>query len=414
MKDVLDIMIEEKSQDLQQYRNLDDSFTLKIKKDNSDNNSHQDTNNGNFINYNDISFTSDSLCISKGSSYNTKKEKKDNNILCLGSRVPSDKSSSSQNSLFKNNPNFFLSNGDKGKYDAMKVIKRNKELLSIPKTIEEKLISIGELFYKLSIKDKKIINKKPKKKIIDINNNTNNKERAQFKITKETRIIKKTEDNKNTFKVNEYIKIGKEKEIKKERKKHTVYSKDNMALKIKRDFFKNIIDFVKNELFKIQINDSQFSIDKNFENLSLDKLNFTHDKFTLNYNFGDVLKKKVKDIFYTDEAINEEKQSKQNDFNKNIIIKIEKRMEKINEQREEIKNYIIKLYDLLNSSIEKMYIRYISFDNTNGFENFVTFKDKLNEQTKEYGYEFASLFSDMAINLKYNKKDEDKLNIKII
>ena len=259
----------------------------------------------------------------------------------------------------------FYSDGKRGNNKAKKVIHNNKRevriIISNDKNINEEVENDNHL----SPQSKK--NKKNKKKSTLQNS----------LLEKAIKIVNGQNNNLLNKKRN--------------RPKHTDLYSDNRKEKIKTSFFNSIFLMINDDLKKFKklkpfyIYPEMVKIQPYLHSLNRDK------------DFNIALSLKVKNILYTDKDIKiffHKKNKNENDKNsinkvkldnsnnKEIINKIEKINININQEKnEKIKECSLKLNEIFNYSLEKMYSQYIN--DVKCFDNYQTLKNELENQRKK-------------------------------
>ena len=233
------------------------------------------------------------------------------------------------------------------------------------------------------------------------NNSENKKTTISYAPEKDITVVEKPK-NKNTE-----LLIKKRK-----RPRHTDLVRDNIKEKIKTSFFNSIIDYMKTILLEYK---KLRPLDIIYD---LEKIAPVLNYYNKREKFKIILEKKVKDLFYNDNLklfennryknkdkvkyenkLNEDKNK--NMKNKEVITKIENIKEKIkDEKNEKIKNCVLKLYDILNTSLTVFYKEYI--DNKGNYPSFNTIKEEIERQIKKGKEEnYLSNLSRIAIDLYY-------------
>lgn len=180
----------------------------------------------------------------------------------------------------------------------------------------------------------------------------------------------------NLFNVNVY-----------EKKESRKYNRDNIIDKIIRNFLNNIILPNNDEITKIRKRNSSFFKDKIFEKITSVLVFFNKIKLVK------LLKRKVKEIFYSEEIVNKinkkkestekfkEKKILNNHKNRLLIKEIKEKSEKIDEIKDEnIKTGILNLNEIMEKNLYDMYKVYVNNDNK--YESFKTLVDDMIELEK--------------------------------
>ena len=281
----------------------------------------------------------------------------------------------------------FYSDGKRGNNKAKKVIHNNKRevriIISNDKNINEEVENDNHL----SPQSKK--NKKNKKKSTLQNS----------LLEKAIKIVNGQNNNLLNKKRN--------------RPKHTDLYSDNRKEKIKTSFFNSIFLMINDDLKKFKklkpfyIYPEMVKIQPYLHSLNRDK------------DFNIALSLKVKNILYTDKDIKiffHKKNKNENDKNyinkvkldnsnnKEIINKIEKINININQEKnEKIKECSLKLNEIFNYSLEKMYSQYIN--DVKCFDNYQTLKNELENQRKKGKNEsYIELLKQKAFEMLNNYK----------
>lgn len=281
----------------------------------------------------------------------------------------------------------FYSDGKRGNNKAKKVIHNNKRevriIISNDKNINEEVENDNHL----SPQSKK--NKKNKKKSTLQNS----------LLEKAIKIVNGQNNNLLNKKRN--------------RPKHTDLYSDNRKEKIKTSFFNSIFLMINDDLKKFKklkpfyIYPEMVKIQPYLHSLNRDK------------DFNIALSLKVKNILYTDRDIKiffHKKNKNENDKNsinkvkldnsnnKEIINKIEKINININQEKnEKIKECSLKLNEIFNYSLEKMYSQYIN--DVKCFDNYQTLKNELENQRKKGKNEsYIELLKQKAFEMLNNYK----------
>ena len=192
---------------------------------------------------------------------------------------------------------------------------------------------------------------------------------------------------------------------------------DNVREIIKNNFFRNIVDLVKEELIRLKMLDNS-KIKKIIE-----RMKPLEDNLKLKNKFINKTEK-VKDIFCTEKNpqffyknknkktkayIPIEQFEKNNDNNKEIINQIEDIYEKIEElEYQKIKDNIIVLYKIFNINLRTLFIEYIKSEPEDKklFKNFKTLEVEVNRQkkVKKRNRGYIKIMTKVAFNLAFSKK----------
>ena len=281
----------------------------------------------------------------------------------------------------------FYSDGKRGNNKAKKVIHNNKRevriIISNDKNINEEVENDNHLSPQ---------NQKNKK----------NKKKSTLQNSLYEKAIKIVNGQNNNL-------LNK----KRNRPKHTDLYSDNRKEKIKTSFFNSIFLMINDDLKKFKklkpfyIYPEMVKIQPYLHSLNRDK------------DFNIALSLKVKNILYTDKDIKiffHKKNKNENDKNsinkvkldnsnnKEIINKIEKINININQEKnEKIKECTLKLNEIFNYSLEKMYSQYIN--DVKCFDNYQTLKNELENQRKKGKNEsYIELLKQKAFEMLNNYK----------
>ena len=213
------------------------------------------------------------------------------------------------------------------------------------------------------------------------NNKKENIELSEKNLSNEINVKKNSKENNkkpsNLFNVNVYTK-----------KENRKYYRDNILDKIKRNFLNNIYMPFNDEIAKIRKCNESFFKNKIFEKITSVLVFFNKIKFV------ELLKLKTKEIFYSDEIVNnfskkkeltekfKEKKKVNNHKNKLLIKEIKEKTVKIDEiEDEKIKTRILNLNDVMEKPLSDMYKVYANNDNK--YESFKTLVDDMIELEKD-------------------------------